>query len=81
MNLSRKMLWKSIKIALWIHALLSVFFIIGSVINGEGDLIDNLRYGIYFSFLFLQFLPFTFLAIMVMLVIVKLYRRNKENGF
>lgn len=61
------LLFKTFKFTFLAHLYLFVVFMIGFVLNKEryGD--DYINQGVYFNILFLQFVPFTFCIIFVLL--------------
>ena len=72
-----KLLKKSLKYTLLIHLFLLIAFMIGAVVNKEQHGNDYLSYGIYFNFLFLQFVPITFVIVLFFLFIF--YRVDRKN--
>jgi uncharacterized membrane protein len=73
--------WRSVRIALLVQAVLTVLFILGAIINGtKKETIDNFHYGVYFSFLFLQFFPIILLAVLVILLILKALKRKNVKS-
>lgn len=74
-----KLFWKSFRVALLLQVALSILFIIGSIVNGKKDLMDNFDYGVYFSYLFLQFFPVLFLAVLLIRWLLRLWKRRKGS--
>ncbi len=58
-----KLLKKSLKYTLLIHLVLIIIFMIGFFVDRKSYGDNYLNEGIYFNFLFLQFVPITFLII------------------
>jgi uncharacterized protein HemY len=73
----KRLLKKSLWYTLLIHIILFIAFMIGVIVNKEryGD--DYINYGIYFNFLFLQFVPITFAIVFALLYLFYRFVRRK----
>jgi len=74
-----KLFKKALLYTFFVHFILFIFFMIGFIVNKKkyGD--NYINDGIYFNFLFLQFIPITFVLIFVGLLIY--HRGFKKNKF
>ena len=72
-----KLVWRSLKITLWVQLVLSIYMIVGTMVKGDENPMGNFHYGVYISVLSLQFFPFIFLAIVIILLILRFLKQRK----